>query len=196
MSRLKQTPSQTVGPFFAYGLCPQQYGYELASLFTPSPAATDAVGEHITIVGKVYDGNGQPVDDALIETLQADAKGTFIQSIEHAKEARFTGFARAGTGTDTDRRFIINTIKPGRVDAKSAPHIDVIIMMRGMLLHAYTRLYFDDEQALNDVDPVLESVPAARRETLVAQRLDNISALTYRFDIHLQGPKETVFFDL
>jgi protocatechuate 3,4-dioxygenase alpha subunit len=196
MSQLKQTPSQTIGPYFAYGLCPQQYDFELASLFTPAAAAFDAAGEHITIVGNVYDGHGEAIGDALIETLQANAKGVYIQSAHQAKADGFTGFARAGTGTDPELRFVIDTIKPGCIDALSAPHIDVIVMMRGMLLHAYTRLYFDDEQALNSTDPVLASVPFTRRQTLVARRVGGISKPTYRFDIHLQGDAETVFFDL
>ncbi|RTZ48025.1 protocatechuate 3,4-dioxygenase subunit alpha [Candidimonas sp. SYP-B2681] len=196
MRQLRQTPSQTVGPFFAYGLCPQQYDYELTSLFTPAAAAFDAIGEHITIVGNVYDGNGQAVGDALIETLQANAEGRYVQSVQEAQTAGFTGFARSGTGTDPELRFIIDTIKPGCIDAVSAPHIDVIVMMRGMLLHAYTRLYFDDEQALNTTDPVLAAVPVTRRQTLIASRIDGISKPTYRFDIHLQGSAETVFFDL
>ncbi len=196
MSLLRQTPSQTVGPFFAYGLCPQQYDYELTSLFTPAAAAFNAAGEHITIIGNVYDGSGQAVGDALIETLQANADGHYPRSVQEVKEAGFTGFARVGTGTDSQLRFIIDTIKPGCIDAASAPHIDIIVMMRGMLLHAYTRLYFDDEQALNTTDPVLTTVPVARRQTLIARRIEAISKPTYRFDIHLQGPYETVFFDL
>lgn len=196
MSHLKQTPSQTVGPYFAYGLCPQQYDYELTSLFTPTVAAFDAVGEHITIMGNVYDGSGEAVGDALIETLQANADGRYVRSADQAMVFGFTGFGRAGTGTDPERRFVIDTIRPGCVDAASAPHIDVIVMMRGMLLHAYTRLYFDDEEALNSTDPVLASVPVVRRQTLIARRVEGISKPTYRFDIHLQGSLETAFFDL
>lgn len=196
MSQLRQTPSQTVGPYFAYGLCPQQYDFELASLFTPTVAAFDAAGEHITIMGNVYDGSEQAVGDALIETLQANVDGSYIQSLEQANATGFTGFARVGTGTDPELRFVIETIKPGSIDAASAPHIDVIVMMRGMLLHAYTRLYFDDEEALNSTDPVLASVPVSRRQTLIARRVSGISKPTYRFDIHLQGSAETVFFDL
>lgn len=196
MSQLRQTPSQTIGPYFAYGLCPQQYDFELTSLFTPTAAALDAAGEHITIIGNVYDGTGQAVGDAMIETLQANADGKYIQSVEQAKATGFTGFARVGTGTDAELRYVIDTIKPGCVDAESAPHIDVIVMMRGMLLHAYTRLYFDDEQTLNSIDPVLTSVPDTRRQTLIARRIPGISKPTYRFDIHLQGAEETVFFDL
>lgn len=196
MTKLKQTPSQTVGPYFAYGLCPQQYGFDMASLFTPSVATLDAAGEHITIIGNVYDGEGQPVGDAMVETLQANAHGQYIESAAQAKEAGFSGFARVGTGTDPELRFTIETVKPGRIDEQSAPHIDAIIMMRGMLLHCYTRIYFEDEAEANALDPVLSAVPAERRDTLLARRLPNTSKPTYRFDVRLQGAQETVFFDV
>jgi len=196
MSSLKQTPSQTVGPYFAYGLCPQQYGYDMTSLFSPTAATLDTAGEHVTIVGNVFDGSGNAVNDALIETFQADAQGKYVQSVDQAKATGFTGFTRTGTGTDAELRFIIDTIKPGCLDVESAPHIDFIVMMRGMLLHAYTRLYFDDEMERNATDPVLMSVPKERRPTLIAQRINGILKPTYRFDIYLQGPAETVFFDV
>lgn len=193
---LKQTPSQTVGPYFAYGLCPQQYNYDLKSLFTPVVAEPEVPGTHITIIGNVFDGEGAAVNDAMIEMVQADASGRYVQSPAEIRESGFRGFARCGTGTDAQSRFVIETIKPGRVDADSAPYIDVIVLMRGMLVHAFTRLYFDDEGAANAKDPVLAQVPEARRATLVAKRVAGTSEHLYRFDIHMQGPDETVFFDV
>lgn len=196
MTTLKQTPSQTVGPYFAYGLCPQQYNYDLKSLFTPVLAEPEVPGTHISIVGNVYDGEGKAISDAMIEFVQADASGRYVENAAQARESGFRGFARCGTGTDAQARFVIETVKPGAVEPGSAPYIDVIVLMRGMLVHAFTRLYFDDEAAANAADPVLAQVPEARRETLVAKRLAGISSHVYRFDIHMQGPKETVFFDL
>jgi protocatechuate 3,4-dioxygenase, alpha subunit len=105
----------------------------------------------------------------------------------------FSGFGRQGTGTDPDNRFIFETIKPGPVDAEQAPHISVIVFMRGLLTHAYTRVYFSDETEANARDPVLNSVPEDRRQTLIATREADG---TYRFDIHMQGDAETVFFDV
>jgi protocatechuate 3,4-dioxygenase alpha subunit len=119
-----------------------------------------------------------------------------VTTVADARASGFRGFARVGTGTDPELRYVIDTVKPGSTDDDSAPHIDVIVLMRGMLLHAYTRLYFDDETEANARDNVLALVPADRRATLIAKREPGTSNTIYRFDIHLQGPKETVFFDL
>jgi protocatechuate 3,4-dioxygenase, alpha subunit len=196
MTILKQTPSQTVGPYFAYGLCPEQYNFDLKSLFTPSIADRESAGEHISIVGNVYDGAGKVVGDAVIEMAQADATGHYVQSVEEARKSGFRGFARVGTGTDPELRFVVDTVKPGATGADAAPHVDVIVLMRGMLLHAYTRIYFDDEADANAKDAVLASVPEERRRTLIAKREPGTSSTIYRFDVRLQGPDETVFFDL
>ncbi|SAK98241.1 protocatechuate 3,4-dioxygenase subunit alpha [Caballeronia fortuita] len=202
MTTLKQTPSQTVGPYFAYGLVPEQYNFDLKSLFTASAADREVPGEHISIVGNVFDAEGKPVNDALIEIAQADANGRYVQSVQEARESGFRGFARCGTGTDPKLRFIFDTVKPGATADDSAPHIDVIVLMRGMLLHTYTRIYFDDETDANAKDTVLQSVPAERRHTLIAKCEAGASAkpgssgTIYRFDINLRGPNETVFFDL
>ncbi len=196
MSRLLgQTPSQTVGPYFAYGLTPRQYVYDHGSAYTPVLAQPQAAGEHITVTGRVFDGKGQPVNDAMIEIAQLDAQGREVTSAEQAKERGFTGFGRCGTGTDAQLRFAFTTVKPGAA-AGEAPHIDVIVFMRGMLSHAFTRLYFDDEAAANAQDAVLQSVPADRRATLVARRDVQPGGVVYHFDIHMQGERETVFFDL
>jgi protocatechuate 3,4-dioxygenase alpha subunit len=196
MSALKQTPSQTVGPYFAYGLVPEQYGYDLKSLFTPDLVAPHAAGEHITLIGNVYDGKGELVNDAMIELLQADANGRYASSQKEVDATGFRGFARVGTGSDAQLRYVVNTIKPGSAKADEAPHIDVIVLMRGMLNHAYTRIYFEDEAEANARDAVLADVPGERRGTLIAKREQGGSRPVYRFDIRMQGPQETVFFDV
>jgi len=196
MTTLKETPSQTVGPYFAYGLCPQQYDFDLKSLFSGTLAECEAAGEHVTLVGQVFDGNGEAIGDAMLEVSQVDSEGRYPQSREEVTKTGFHGFARFGTGTDPHKRFIIETVKPGRASPEEAPHLNVILTMRGMLLHTFTRIYFDDEAAANDKDPVLASVPAERRATLIAKREERGGKVVYRFDIHMQGPNETVFFDL
>ncbi|HMA13167.1 MAG: protocatechuate 3,4-dioxygenase subunit alpha [Bacteroidota bacterium] len=192
-----QTPSQTVGPYFAYGLTPEQYGYPLASIASPDLRTPDVEGERIRIEGRVLDGEGQPVDDAMIEIWQADPQGRYAHPADgRAGNLAFRGFGRCGTGTDPENRFVFDSVKPGAVDAEQAPHVSVIVFMRGLLSHLYTRLYFADEEAANARDPVLQSVPAARRDTLVAPREERDGVAVYRFDIHMQGDKETVFFDV
>ncbi len=192
---LKQTPSQTVGPYFAYGLTPTQYNYGFASLFSPTLARPEAEGEHILLTGQVIDGNGAAIADAVLEFLQPNAEGRYIGTPQEAIETGFTGFGRVGTGTDPKAMYQIETIKPGAIADGEAPHIDVIVLMRGLLLHAFTRVYFEDETANAD-DPVLLSVPEARRHTLIAKREPIAGKRVYRFDIRMQGDQETVFFDL
>jgi len=192
MTTLKQTPSQTVGPYFAYGLCPQQYDFDFRSLFTPVLADREAAGEHVTIVGQVFDGDGKVIGDAMLEMSQVDADGRFPESREEILKTGFRGFARVGTGTDPQQRFIVETVKPGRVSPDQAPHLNVIVTMRGMLLHTFTRIYFEDEAATAD-DAVMNLVPADRRATIIAKKT---APGVYRFDIHLQGDNETVFFDV
>lgn len=197
MTTLKQTPSQTVGPYFAYGLCPQQYHYDLKSLFTPRIAAPHAAGEHVLLIGQLFDGDGAVVSDAMLEFTQVDSTGRYPASRDEIARIGFSGFARVGTGTDAQHRFVVETVKPGRTAAADAPHINVTVMMRGILTHAFTRVYFDDEAAANAADPVLNAVPAERRGTLVAKRETQPGGPTiYRFDIRMQGPAETVFFDI
>ena len=194
---LGQTPSQTVGPFFAYGLTPEQYGYQYRSAFHQKVAADDTPGQHIRIEGRVYDGEGNPIDDALIEIWQADAEGRYPHPADRrGVNAPFGGFGRAGTGSDPEKRFVFHTIKPGAPGDGQAPHINVIVLMRGLLCHAYTRIYFADEAEANARDPVLNSVPKERRGTLLAEPIETPSGTAYRFDIHMQGERETVFFDV
>lgn len=194
MAKLRQTPSQTVGPYFAYGLSPEQYGYqqELTSIAGSQMAEGDIEGQRIRVEGRVFDGNGNPISDALIEIWQADSMGRYAHPADpRGSNNTFKGFGRCGTGTDPRNRFWFDTIKPGRVDAEQAPHLNVIVSMRGMLLHAFTRIYFADEPA-NATDKVLRLVPEERRNTLIAT---HAGGGVYRFDIHMQGEDETVFFD-
>ena len=189
---LRQTPSQTIGPFFAYGLTPRQYNYPLRDIAGGTMATDETQGARIRIEGRVLDGAGTPVDDAMIELWQADSQGRYPTP---ATNQHFTGFGRVGTGTDPQKRFIFDTIMPGRLDAHQAPHIGVILFMRGLLVHLYTRIYFDDEATANATDPALSAVPPERRRTLIAARTNTPAGPVYRFDIHMQGPRETVFFD-
>lgn len=183
MSSLQTTPSQTVGPFFAIGL-PWQDGPFVVPDGTP---------EAFQIVGKVLDGAGEPVPDALIEVWQADPDGRF----DHPDDPRGAVSGCRGFGrceTDVNGRFWFLTVKPGALPAPDggveAPHLNVSVFCRGMLVRLVTRIYFPDEQANAD-DPVLHTI-GERRGTLISEP----APYGYRFDIRLQGDDETVFFDL
>ena len=165
------TPSQTVGPYLSIGL-PWPDGAEVVPEGTPN---------RIRLYGKVFDGDGAVVPDALIETWQADAAGRF-------DNREFRGFGRSPTNDDGD--WEIFTVKPGAIGDGQAPHIDVNVFARGMLNRCVTRIYFADED--NSGDPVLATVPEARRDTLLVQPSDD----GYRFNVILQGEGETVFFKL
>lgn len=186
-----QTPSQTVGPFFHIGINFEGEN-DLVSEGTR--------GQQILIKGKVIDGDGNAVTDAMIETWQADAGGIYNHPADpnHGEaDPNFGGFARMATGEDGG--YELKTIKPGAVtwdgEKDQAPHINVRVFARGMLVHAYTRLYFSDEPANQD-DPIL-NLPgvAPRQDTLIAAREDTAGLPVYRFDIRLQGDRETVFFN-
>ncbi len=193
----RQTPSQTVGPFFAYGLTARQYGYRHPQVADGQimDAATD--GTAITVVGQVFDGQGAPVGDAMLEIWQADATGQYPAATDgRGANTGFRGFARVGTGADDSQTFRFDTIKPGSVDGQQAPHLNLIVFMRGLLNHCHTRVWFSDEAAANAADPVLRAIPEDRRDTVIAQRQDTPQGPVYRFDIHMQGARETVFFDI
>ena len=159
-----------------------------------------AEGERIRIEGRVLDGEGRPVDDAMIEIWQANAHGRYNHPADGRKDnvldPAFKGFGRAGTGTDPENRFIFETVRPGAIGDGQAPHLNVIVFMRGILVHAYTRIYFSDEAEANASDPVMAQVECSRRGTLIALRDETPGGVVYRFDIHMQGDKETVFFDV
>lgn len=191
-----QTPSQTIGPFFAYALTPHQYGYALPGLFGPDLAQPHTPGEAIVITGRVLDRRGDAVSDALLEIRHADAQGVIVRERSQVAAHGFRGFGRMGTGTLPGNAFAFRTIKPGATADGQAPHVDIILTMRGLLNHLFTRLYFDDEVAANAADPVLGSVPPERRATLIARREAQPGAVLYHFDIRMQGESETVFFDV
>ena len=185
MSELEVTPSQTVGPFFTIGLTWED-GADVVPKGTP--------GE-IWIHGVVCDGVGDPVPDAVIETWQADADGRFPSDGDPRGAIQTDGFRGLGrSGTDDQGRYQIHTIKPGSLPAPGgsveAPHIDVTVLARGLLARLVTRIYFDDERVANESDPVLSALPETGSRTLIAVADDE----GYRFDIHLQGGQETVFF--
>jgi protocatechuate 3,4-dioxygenase alpha subunit len=190
------TPSQTVGPFFKYGLTPNGE-YQWNDAFTNSTLTPDVAGDRLRIEGKVFDGDGVAIPDCMLEIWQADAQGRFAdpQDKRALPNARFRGFARCGT--DKDGNYSFDTIKPGVVpdpDGKpQAPHLLVAVFARGMLRHLYTRIYFSDDAGLAS-DPVLALVPADRRATLIAKR--DAGKPVYRIDLRLQGDDETVFFDV
>jgi protocatechuate 3,4-dioxygenase alpha subunit len=189
------TPSQTVGPYYAIALTPGDYDWPASAgnnLVTP-----DASGERIRIEGRVLDGDGKPVNDAMIEIWQADAAGRYAHPADKRANpnAAFKGFGRAGTDESGSYRF--ETVKPGAVvgpKGSQAPHVVVAVFARGMLRQCYTRLYFSDEK--NEADPVLALVPQERRATLMARRQNGGAQAVYRFDIRLQSEGETVFFDV
>lgn len=186
---LEPTASQTVGPFFRIGLEP---------LFLSEVAGPAIPGEHVTIRGRVLDGDGQPVPDAVIETWQADADGHYADPASAPTPgvgAGFSGFGR--TPTDAEGRFTLTTITPGRVTgpggALQAPHLVALVFMRGLLRHLVTRVYFPAGPGLED-DPILRLVPTERRATLIARPVAGEPGV-FAWDIHLQGADETVFFD-
>jgi protocatechuate 3,4-dioxygenase alpha subunit len=192
------TPSQTVGPYFAYGLT-SQGKYDWNDAFGNNLVTADTSGERIRVEGRVFDGDGAPMPDCMLEIWQADAQGRFAdpQDQRALPNSSFRGFGRIGT--DANGGYAFDTIKPGQVadpDGKpQAPHLVLAVFARGMLLHLYTRVYFDGEAA-NATDPVLALVPADRRHTLIATRQPGSGNAVYRLDIHMQGDNETVFFDV
>jgi protocatechuate 3,4-dioxygenase, alpha subunit len=193
----KQTPSQTLGPFFAYGISPGQYGYGHADIAGPVLRDETTAGEAIRIEGSIYDGAGKTVPDAIVELWQADAQGRYAaRAAAGGANAAFTGFGRCGTGTLPGDMFAFDTVKPGAAGNGAAPHATLVLFMRGLLTHAFTRIYFADDTALHATDPVLAAVPEARRHTLIAARRDTPLGPVYRFDIHMQGDRETVFLDV
>jgi protocatechuate 3,4-dioxygenase alpha subunit len=187
-----QTPSQTVGPFFHYGL-----------IFNgEDDLLKDGVkGDRITLIGSVFDANGEAIPDAMIEIWQADSIGIYphpSDSRQNEADPNFRGFGRSDTTRDQLFRF--STIKPGKTlyqdgSAKQAPHINLRVLGRGLLVHLQTRVYFDDEAEENEQDPIFRSLDPERRSTLVAKKDGYMGNTTiYRFDIVLQGEQETLFF--
>jgi protocatechuate 3,4-dioxygenase, alpha subunit len=184
MEKFSQTPSQTVGPFFAYSLTAKQYGYNYNSIITDSLVDESVEGERILITGRIFDGQGNVIPDAIIE---------LIQYFETDNQEIKSKIARVGTGTSNDSSFTFTTIKPKAINGQT-PFIGVIIMMRGSLHHLHTRLYFSDEN--NQQDSLLNSIPQDRRNSLIANKLQKNNQVFYEFNIRMQGENETIFFEI
>ncbi len=192
--KLIPTPSQTVGPFFHLGLARAEWS---------DLAADNPQGQRIAIEGRITDGDGAPVPDAMLEVWQANAAGRYNHpdddQADKPLDPHFRGFGRVAT--DANGRFRLTTIKPGPVpgrgNALQAPHINVALFARGLLIHLYTRIYFADEPA-NAGDPLLSSIEdGAVRDTLVARRDPAAgSPPIYRWNIVMQGDGETAFLDI
>lgn len=206
LSYLKESPSQTAGPYVHIGLIPQQAGFDIFEKnFSNVLAGPDTKGERIRIEGRVLDGLGSPCKDILLEIWQANAAGRYNhpadQQSDKELDPTFRGWGRTGTDFQTGV-YTFETIKPGPVVGRRghkamAPHVNVWLASRGINIGLSTRLYFADETALNAEDPVLRMIePQIRRDTLLARREERDGAAVYVFDIHLQGDKETVFFDI
>jgi protocatechuate 3,4-dioxygenase alpha subunit len=192
-ARFKETPSQTAGPFVHIGTVPASAGLKVRSQERLDIlAGPDTQGERIIIEGIIRDGAGDLVTDAMIEIWQADSAGRY-------GSAGFSGWGRAVADFETGL-YRFETIRPGTVPYRDgrpqAPHIAFSIFARGINIHLQTRMYFPENPAANAADPVLEAVgQPALIETLIARREERGNAVVYRFDIHLQGERETVFFD-
>lgn len=201
LNYLKESPSQTAGPYVHIGCMPNfsgidgVYSEDLGISMKTGPVQ----GHEITIKGAVYDGTGTPLRDAMIEIWQADSNGLHNSPNEKrgTSDPNFTGWGRSPGNMDTGE-FTFETVKPGQVpypDGRlQAPHITFWIVARGINLGLHTRLYFADEETANSVDPLLTRIEHQNRiPTLLAQKQEDE---TYRFDIHLQGENETIFFDI
>ena len=193
MNTFLLTSSQTVGPFFSPALLREDARRNVLT-------QPETVGKRIRVEGRVLDGDGLPIPDAMVEIWQANAYGRYNHPADQGRAAldpSFTGFGRSGT--DENGGYWFETIYPGPVafDATrlQAPHINVTLFARGLLNHLVTRIYFVDDPT-NASDPVLQRVPEERRATLLAHREQGENAVIYRFDIVLQGENETAFFNI
>lgn len=200
LSYLKESPSQTAGPYVHIGCTPNftgigMYGGDLGTAMKTGPVR----GQEITIRGIVYDGTGTPLRDAMIEIWQPDAAGLFASANETRGQAdpNFTGWGRSPGDMDSGE-FVFETVKPGAVpwpDGRmQAPHITAWIVARGINIGLHTRMYFADEPEANAADPILSRIEHQNRIPTLLAKSDGLGQ--YRFDIHLQGPQETIFFDI
>ena len=196
-----ETASQTAGPYVHIGCAPTLAGVHnvYKEDLGKSIVQGSVEGREITIKGKVYDGNGNPLLDALVEIWQADGNGKFNRKVEAftEKNSSFSGWARCACDMETGE-FRFNTIKPGPVSFNKsqlqAPHITFWIVARGINKGLHTRMYFADEAEANKTDPLLTSIDDRDRISTLLAAPTNTNE--YQFDIHLQGPKETIFFDI
>ena len=202
---LRETASQTAGPYVHIGLAPKAAGFDIFDNdFGPVLTTPATQGERIAIEGQVFDGSGTPLRDVLLEIWQANAQGRYAHAADRqagkAADPHFRGWGRACSDFETGLwRF--DTIKPGVVAGRDgvpmAPHVNLWIVARGINIGLNTRMYFDDEPQANAADPVLNLIEwEVRRKTLVGRREQRGALTVYRFDIRLQGEGETVFFDL
>lgn len=199
---LKETPSQTAGPYVHIGLTPNFA--EIKGVYAADPGSTmltaDTVGKRIVVTGRVIDGAGAPVSDAVVEIWQADAGGAYSAPMGPHSNAvpAFSGWGRQPV--DAGGSFRFETIKPGPVigpDGKPmAPHISLWIVARGINIGLQTRLYFDDETEANASDWVLNKIADPRRRATLIARKEPGEVPHFVLDIHLQGDRETVFFDV
>ena len=203
---LKESASQTAGPYVHIGLAPQQAGFDIFEKnFSNVLAEPGTQGERIRIEGRVTDGSGTPVRDVLVELWQANAAGKYnhpADAQDKPLDSTFRGWGRACSDFKTGI-WSFDTIKPGSVEGRGgramAPHVSLWIVARGINIGLNTRMYFSDEKDANAADPVLNLIEwEVRRQTLIGQRESALrdGAAVYRFDIQLQGPQETVFFDI
>ncbi|WP_371037483.1 MULTISPECIES: protocatechuate 3,4-dioxygenase subunit alpha [unclassified Rhodosalinus] len=201
---LRESPSQTAGPYVHIGLAPGAAGFDIYEReLGHDIAGPEAAGERIRVEGLILDGTGAPVRDALIEVWQANAAGIYAhpEDPRHGEvEPGFRGWGRVITDFETGL-FSFETVKPGPVPGRSgrvqAPHLSLWIVARGINLGLNTRAYFSDEGDANAADPVLGLVEQAhRRDTMVAKREERDGQPLYRFDIRLAGAHETVFLDI
>lgn len=201
---LKETASQTAGPYVHIGLIPAMAGFDIFEKNFSNVLVTPTTqGERIALEGKVLDGSGSPLRDVLLEIWQANASGRYNHPADRsaaALEQDFRGWGRAGSDFESGL-VTFETIKPGaiidKVGRKCAPHVNVWIVARGINIGLNTRLYFSDEQPANAADPVLNLIEQpAGRATLIAKRAERAGKVVYSFTINLQGPEETVFFDV
>ena len=199
---LKESPSQTAGPYVHIGLAPGAAGFDIYKRELGwDIAGPNAKGERIRVEGVVIDGTGSPIKDVLIEAWQANADGHYAHPEGGGPvEDGFRGWGRVITDFDTGE-WGFDTVKPGPVMGRNgrpmAPHITLWIVARGINIGLNTRLYFSDETAANAADPVINLIEwERRRQTLIARRTERDGKAVYRFDIRVQGEDETVFFDL
>jgi len=198
---LRETPSQTAGPFVHIGLAPGAAGFDIYEQeLGRDIAGPNAKGTRIRVEGLVLDGTGSPIKDVLLEAWQANADGQYAHPEGGPVEEGFCGWGRVITDFDSGE-WVFETVKPGPVMGRSgvmmAPHINLWLVARGINIGLCTRMYFDDETAANAADPVLNLIEwENRRATLLAARRDSKEGVTYRFDIRVQGDSETVFFDV
>ena len=203
---LKQTPSQTAGPYVHIGLIPHQAGFDIFERNFSNVLVKDGTqGERVRIEGRVIDGSGTPVRDALLEIWQANAGGRYNHPLDRQEDKpldpSFRGWGRTGSDFRTGI-YSFETIKPGAVVGRKgkgtmAPHVNFWIVARGINIGLNTRMYFADEAEANASDPVLNLIEQeSRRNTLIAPREIRDGTAVYTFDIYLQGERETVFFDV